>query len=268
MRQLVLVVPALILRLSVQPVAGAVQRIPMVRMQSAPAPRTAEIPEVFQPRTDEFRLGDVLGGIRCYEHLSLEAEVEPDAFTQSGLDFLCFYLTDEVDVDVAEMVALDRHCLDFPFNAAALEVAVLLPVDDDGMRILIQCPSRLLQCEGFVLPHLLELRRADFPFPRVFEEQLVGAGNPVGDVLHGLRADFLEIREPLDPLELCQMLLERKLIQRFVVQAVVPLVEGNAMVVDHPCGIDLLMDFPVPCRRIHLVLECLCCRRHCFSPPS
>ena len=207
MRQLVMVVPALILRLSVQPVAGAVQRIPMVRMQPAPAPRTAELPAGFQPCTDKFRLGDVLGGIRRYEHLSLEAEVEPDAFTQSGLDFLCFYLTDEVDVDVAEMVALDRHGLDCAFDVPALEIAVLLPIDDDSMRILIQCPSCLLQREGFVLSDLLELRRADFPLPRVFEEQLVGTGNPVSDILHGLRADFLEIRDPLDPLELRQMLL-------------------------------------------------------------
>ena len=182
----------------------------------------------------------------------LESEVVADAFTCSCQDFILCRLTDKIKIDVPERIAFDRDGLDRPFNGTAFEIAVLLCSDLDGISFQ-ELPPCLFQGIRFILFHLLKRggSRAH-PAVQIFEKELVGTVDSLCDVLHRLGADFLQIGESGQFFELRQMLLQGIDVQRFLIQAIIPFVQGNTVIVDASRRIDFPMKFPVSPGHIEL----------------
>ncbi|MBQ5650713.1 MAG: hypothetical protein IIV09_03865, partial [Selenomonadaceae bacterium] len=86
----------------------------------------------------------------------------------------------------------------------------------------------------------------------IAEKQLICPVYPLGYLLHSLGTNFFQIGELGQPLQFCQVLLQLIHIKRFVKQPIVSLMQGNTMVIDTACCIDLLMEFSVSMRTIEL----------------
>ena len=221
-----------------------------------PLERATGTPYLPKSAVKEQRHGDIVLRVFGYEHGTLVAEIETDALTRSGLDFGCVHVAAQIDIDVAKLVPLDRYGFDGALDAAAVVVAVLLPLDIDHAVLLIQLPACLLEGEGLGLPNLAELGRMNLPLLlQAEEEELVALLDALCNVLERLRADFLQVGEPRKPLQLRQVLLEVEQVQVLVIQAVVPLVEGDAVIVRNPRRIDLLVELAVASRSEELELE-------------
>lgn len=221
-----------------------------------PLERATGTPYLPKGAVKEQRHGDIVLRVFGYEHGTLVAEIETDALTRSGLDSGCVHVAAQIDIDVAELVPLDRYGLDGALDAAAVVVAVLLPMDIDDAVALVQLPASLLEGEGLGFPNLAELGRMNLPLLlQAEEEELVALLDALCNVLERLRADFLQVGEPRKPLQLRQVLLEVEQVQVLVIQAVVPLVEGDAMIVRNSRRIDLLVELAVASRSEELELE-------------
>ena len=120
-------------------------------------------------------------------------------------------LAGKEDVDVADTVSFDGDCLDNAIDVAGLVVAVLLPLDDDGMVFLVQFPASLLQRERLKLVQFPELRRL---LVLLLKELFVAGRDSLCHVLHHLGTEFLEIMEPWKLADFRQVLLELELIQQ------------------------------------------------------
>ena len=154
--------------------------------------------------------------VRCCEKLP-ESEVIADAFTCSCQDFVFCRLTDEIKIDVPKCIPFDGDGLDHTFDGTALEIAVLLRTDLNGISFQ-ELPSCLFQRIRFILSHLLERgrRRAHLLF-QISEKEFVGTVNPLRDVLHRLCTDFFQVGKPGDLFELREMFLQGIDVQRFVI---------------------------------------------------
>ena len=62
---------------------------------------------------------------------------------------------------------------------------------------------------------------------QISKKQLVGTIDPLRDVLHCLCTDFFQIGEPGHLFELCEMFLQNIDVQRFVIQTIIPFVQGK-----------------------------------------
>ena len=108
--------------------------------------------------------GNIIFLIRSNEHFIFKAEIEPDAFTCSWFDLCDFLFADEVEINVAQSVPLNRKCLDSAFDVAALEVAVLLFGYVDGAMPLIKLPASLFERIRLVLADFLKTWRCGLTF--------------------------------------------------------------------------------------------------------
>ena len=149
-----------------------------------PLERTTGSPYLPKGVEKEHGYGDIVLGLFSHEHGFLVAKIEADALTRSGFHFGRFHVAAQIDVDVAELVPLDRYGLDGTLNAAAVVVSVLLPLDIDDAVLLVQLPASLLEREGLGLPNLAELGRMDLPLLlQAEEEELVALLYALGDIL-------------------------------------------------------------------------------------
>jgi Ribbon-helix-helix protein, copG family len=89
----------------------------------------------------------------------------------------------------------------------------------------------------------------------VLEEQLVGFLNALTDILHCLRADLLP--EGFTLSEFGNMSLKLRAIQMLAPHPVVPFVQGDAMVINHPGRIDRPLEVLISTALIELKLQCL-----------
>jgi hypothetical protein len=78
----------------------------------------------------------------------------------------------------------------------------------------------------------------------MLKKQLVGFLNALADILHSLRADRLPERFTLSVFG--NMRLKFCTIQMLSPHPVVPFMECNAMVVDHPGSIDTSLEVSIP----------------------
>ena len=84
------------------------------------------------------------------------------------------------------------------------------------------------------------------------EKELVGTVNSLCDVLHRLGADFLQTGESWHLFELRQMFLQGIDVQRLLIQAIIPFVQGDTVIVDASRRVDFPMKFSVSPGRIEL----------------
>ena len=146
-RQLEMIVSALVICLAVDSVAIIIASVPSLSMEMTPTSGSACFAEIFGSGTDEHRFSDISREIRSYQHLTLETEIKSDAFTCTWFDCLGIILADEIDIKISKVVPLDRYRLYLARNFAALEITVLVLADVHRMRILIQLPSSLFERE-------------------------------------------------------------------------------------------------------------------------
>jgi hypothetical protein len=122
----------------------------------------------------------------------------------------------------------------------------------------MRLPPRNLACllegEGFVSPHLFEAWR---PAPLLIpvEEGLIGLFDPLADILDSLRAD--QLPEGVTFAQFSNMSLKLSAVQVLAPPTVVPTMQGNAMVVDYPRGIDDALEVSIPLVLIELELQSL-----------
>ena len=115
-RQLEMVISALIVCFAVDAVAIIVASVPPLSMEMAPASGTACFAEIFGSGTNEHRFSDIPREIRSYQHLVLETEIKPDAFTCTWFDYLGIILADKIDR------SLLRNPCSFPGQANLLSL--------------------------------------------------------------------------------------------------------------------------------------------------
>jgi len=98
----------------------------------------------------------------------------------------------------------------------------------------------LFQREGPISAHLFETRRrgADAS-PKVTEKELIAPVDTLRDILYSLRTEAIPEREALCLLEFRYVKLERNSVQTLVKQPIVSAMQGDEMIVDRTCQIDL-----------------------------
>ena len=111
----------------------------------------------------------------------------------------------------------------------------------------------MFQGERFISSDFLEIGRSDSFFV-VLKEQLVGAFNPLADILYGLRSNLLPERFTLS--NFGNMTLKFAAIQVLAPHSVVPFVKCDAIVVDHPGDVDTSLEISVLLALIYLELQC------------
>lgn len=162
----------------------------------------------------------------------MESEVKPNAFTQSGNDFVLLALARKEDINITKGVPFYGDCFDLSFDISAFVVAISLFANKDCMGIFVQFPTRLFKCERLRFFDLAELWGSCTNLVlQVPKEQFVPLVNAAGNVLQSLRANFSQIRKSWLLFDFCQVLLQCVHIQRLMEQAIIPFMEGDAMVV-------------------------------------
>jgi len=179
--------------------------------------------------------------VRCGEE-SLQAKIKACAVTRHDLSGLaCGFLNHKVQIEIAQRVALNRHSLDVRWNLAAFEVLVHLALDGDLVAVQ-QLPARLLEGEAAVLLDFLEAWRPRAHLALVIaKEQLVRLVNALHDVLDRLGAYQVPMAILGQPLKLGEVLHQFVLVQAFARQLVVLAMQSNAVVVDQPRNVNLLV---------------------------
>lgn len=162
-----------------------------------------------------------------------------------------FSISDDDKVDVSQSIPFDRQGFDLSFDLAGLEEAVpLIAYGDTRAGYAV---SGLFQGQAGVPGLLAERGGSDLPAfgsacllcLQVAKEQLVRFFYPLYNVLGSLRTKLFPVAVAVSRFQFCQMLHDMELIQVLPKPAVVPLVQGNAMVPDR-CGyVDLPKQFPV-----------------------
>ena len=190
-RQLEMIISALIVCLAVDAVAIIIASVPPLSMKMASASGTTCFAELFGSGTDEYRFSDIPREIGSYQHLAFEPEIKPDAFTCTWLDCLGIILADEIDIKISKIVPLNRYSLYLARNFAALEITVLVFANVHRMRIFIQFPSSLFECERLIPPNFLVFRRRSLlPVFKIHKEKMIGISNTIYDILECLRTYF------------------------------------------------------------------------------
>jgi hypothetical protein len=88
----------------------------------------------------------------------------------------------------------------------------------------------------------------------MLKEQLVSLLNPLADILHSLRAYRLPERITLS--QFGDMSLKLGATQMLLEHPIVPFMQRNTVVVDHPSSVDLSLQVSIPLVLIKLKLQC------------
>lgn len=183
--------------------------------------------------------------VRCGQE-DLQPKVKACAVTRHGLMvWLNIFFDHEVQIEIAQTVTLDGDSLDaFWYISAFAEFIDLALNADRALRAPAaqQLPSGLLEREATILLHLLKAGwgSADFSL-EVAKEQGIGSINAVNNVLNGLTAYHVPVDILIEFLDLRDVLHQDKLVQALASQSIISAVQGNAVVVDQPCNVDLLV---------------------------
>ena len=181
---------------------------------------------------------------------SLQAKIKAFAVTRHGLIGLaCCFFNHKVQVEIAQRVTFDRYGFNACRNLATFEVLVDLALDGDLVAVQ-QLPACLFQGEAAVLLDFLKAwGTGRVPSGslalEVAKEQLIRLVDALHDVLNCLRAYHAPIAVSGQFLEFGEVLHQLVLIQAFASQLVVSAVQRNAMVVDQPCNVYLLVQVPI-----------------------
>ena len=173
---------------------------------------------------------------------SLESKIEAGAFTRPDFDFGHFHFAGKEDVNITEIVPLDRDLLDSPFDFAALEELICPSPCQLHLVAVYHIPTRHIVGERFVLDNLLELRRRAFlVLLQVLEKQLVGSFDADRDILDSMSRKLLTESVSRLLLELREMLLQSINRRALMEYSVVVFVQSDAVIVDDACNIYLLI---------------------------
>lgn len=199
---------------------------------------------------------DLLSVRRCEK--DFHTKVEPCAVTcQDSGALVDLFLDNEVQIEIAQRITLHGHGFDIGGDIARLAELVHLATNDNLIYVK-QFPTCLLKREAAVLFHFLEAwwTGANLTF-EIAKEKLVRLVNAVANILNGLRIDKIPMRISVKPFQLGDVFHQDKLVQALACQAIVPAMQSDAVVVNQPSDVNLLMQVLILFRAIQLEFVCL-----------
>lgn len=147
---------------------------------------------------------------------------------------------------------LNGYGFDRSLNLSTVPILIDSTANLDAVAAqeLIAC---LLQRERFILSDLLKAGWSNSFFV-VLKKQFVRLLNPLADVLHGLRANRLPELATLT--KSCNMSLKLGTVQMLFEHPVVPPMQRNTVIPNHPSSVDLPLQVSVSLVLIKLKLQC------------
>lgn len=182
-----------------------------------------------------------LFAVRCDEE-GFQPKVKACAFARHGLIVFCdFFLYHKVQVEIVKTIPLDGDSLNVRWYITAFAEFVDTTLNADLVAVQ-QLPPRLLESERAILSHLLKAGRGSAYFPlEITKEQGVGSINAVNNVLNGLTANQRPMLIAVKLFQLGEVFHQDELVQALPGQGIVFAMQRNAMVVDQPGNVDLLV---------------------------
>lgn len=186
---------------------------------------------------------------------SLQTKVKPDAVTRSELSVLvdCF-LSHKGEPEIAKTITLDGDSLNVCWNVAAfaefIDLALYL-----HLVIIKQFPTGLLESKATILLTLLQAwrRRANLVL-EITEEQLIGFVDTINNVLDSLATNQVPRLITLTLFQLGDMFHQDKLVQALPGQSIIASMQGNTVIIDQSCNVNLLVQYLILFRPIKLAL--------------
>lgn len=179
--------------------------------------------------------------VRCGEE-DFQPKVKACAVTRHGLMVLGYiFLYHKVQVEIVKTITLDRDRLNVCWNVAGLAEFVDRALNLDLVAAQ-QLPTGLLEREG-AIP--LDLLKAGWGCTNlvleIAKEELISLVDTLNNILNGLTANQIPVGILLKLFQLGDMLHQDKLVQALARQLVVAAMQRNAVVVDQPCNVNLLV---------------------------
>jgi hypothetical protein len=173
---------------------------------------------------------------------SFQTKVKPGTFTCPELIILVgIFLYHEVEPEIAKAITFDRNRLDVCWNIARLTELIDHPLNLDPVPI-EKFPTRLLEGETGVLLDFFEAwRRCADLVLEIAKEKLIALIDALNNVLNRLTAYQIPMGVLGKLFQLGDVLHQDKLIQALPRQLVVATVQGDAVIVDQPCNVNLLV---------------------------
>ena len=199
---------------------------------------------------------DLLSVRRCEE--DFHAKVETCAVTcQDSGALVDLFLDNEVQIEIAQRITLYRYSFDIGGDVTRLTELVHLATDYNLVAVK-QFPACLLKRETAVLFYLLEAWRTGANLAlEIAEEKFVRLVNAVANILNGLGIDKIPMRIAVKLFQLGDVFHQDKLIQALASQAKVPSMQRNAVVINQPRNVNLLVQVLILFRAIQLEFVCL-----------
>lgn len=182
-----------------------------------------------------------LFSVRC-DKKCFQTKIETCAVTCHGsITLVWFDFYHKVEIEIAKRITFNCDRLNARWNIARFTKLIDAALNFDTIRV-EQLPTRLFQCEGGILFNFLESGRAcaNLAF-EVAKEQLIGFVDAVNNVLDGLGTNKIPVREAVKLFQLGQMLHQLEFVDSLAKQTVVPLVKCDAMVINQPGNVNLLV---------------------------
>lgn len=194
--------------------------------------------------------------IRCDQEC-FEAKIKTCTVTRHGLIVLtCFFLGDKEQIKIAKTVTFDRDGLDVRWNIPALAELIDRALNLDSV-FAKQLPTCLFEGEAAVLLDLLESGWTSANLAlEVAKEQLIRLVDSLYYILDRLTTYKTPMCVLCQSLELSYMPLQSIQIQTLSSQFVVAAMQGNAMVIDRPGNVDLLMQQSILFLPVQFELVC------------
>jgi hypothetical protein len=184
----------------------------------------------------------------------LQPEIKPRHLTGRGDRAWKFLLQSEAEVQIIQPVTFDRNCLDLTNDIPVFAVLENTVPDFDLISIQ-ELPACLLERKALEFANLAERGRggSDAVF-EVTKEKPIAFFNALCNILQRLRVERFQPGVLRKFLEFGQMLHQGILVQMLPGQFVIPLVQGNTMIVRFSRQVDRPMQVLILFVAIQLIL--------------
>ena len=173
---------------------------------------------------------------------SFQPKVKACAFTRHGLMLrVDFFRNDEIKIEIPKTVPLDRDSFDVGGDVPTLAELVNLATNADSVAT-EQFPTCLFERETAVSFHFLETWRAglDAVF-KIAKEKLIPLVDTVNNILNRLGINQIPMCVLVQLFQPGDVLHQGVLVQALARQAIIPTMQGNAVVVNQARNVDLLV---------------------------
>ncbi len=192
-----------------------------------------------------------LGAIRASEE-SFQTKIKASDSTRLDFNYQLRTINDHNHKKLSQRSSFNGHSLNRSLNLSTVPILVDSTPNFDTVATqeFIAC---LLQRERFIFSDFFKVGRPNSFFV-VLEEQLVRLLNPLANVLYSLRTNRLP--ELITLANLGDMSLKFGAVQMLFEHPIVPFMQRNCVVIDHPSSIDLQLQVSISIVLIKFELQC------------